>query len=72
MPTQMFALKFFNLCPALDGDLLQFPGGHEHQGTKVSRGNQWENGSTGRTNIRSESNRETGPLSVKGYRFDIL
>jgi hypothetical protein len=23
---------------------LQFPGGHEHQSTKVSRGNQWENG----------------------------
>jgi hypothetical protein len=43
----MFALKFFNLCPSLDRDLLQFPGGHEHQSTKVSRWNQWENGSTG-------------------------
>jgi hypothetical protein len=39
----MFALKFFDLCPALDRDLLQFPGGHEHQSTKVSRSNQWEN-----------------------------
>jgi hypothetical protein len=46
-PDAMFALKFFNLFPALDGDLLQFPGGHEHQSTKVSRCNQWENGSTG-------------------------
>jgi hypothetical protein len=40
-PSAMFALKFFNLCPSLDRDLLQFPGGHEHQGTKVSRWNQW-------------------------------
>jgi hypothetical protein len=43
----MFALKFFDLCPALDRDLLQFPGGHGHQRTKVSRDHQWENGSTG-------------------------
>jgi hypothetical protein len=43
----MFALKFFDLCPALDRDLLQFPGGHEHQSTKVSRCNQWENGAEG-------------------------
>jgi hypothetical protein len=41
----MFTLKFFNLCPSLYRGLLQFPGGHEHQSTKVSRGNQWENGS---------------------------
>jgi hypothetical protein len=45
----MFALKFFNLCPSLDRDQLQFPGGHEHQSTKVSRGNQWENGAAGGT-----------------------
>jgi hypothetical protein len=45
-PSTMFALKFFNLCPSLDRDSLQFPGGHEHQSTKVSRWNQWENGST--------------------------
>ena len=47
-PSTMFALKFFNLCPSLDRDSLQFPGGHEHQSTKVSRWNQWENGSNGR------------------------
>jgi len=41
-------MKFFNLCPRLDRDLLQFPCGDEHQGTKVSRCNQWENGIYGR------------------------
>jgi hypothetical protein len=33
----------------LDRDLLQLPGGHERQSTKVSRCNQWENGATGGT-----------------------
>jgi hypothetical protein len=47
-PNAMFALKLFSLCPALDRDLLQFPDSHEHQSTKGSRRNQWENGSTGR------------------------
>jgi hypothetical protein len=28
---------------------LQFPDRHEHQSTKVSRCNQWENGATGGT-----------------------
>jgi hypothetical protein len=37
----MFALKFFNLCPSLDRDLLQFPDRHEHQSTKVSCRDQW-------------------------------
>ena len=46
-PSAMFALKFFNFCPSLDRDLLQFPDRHEHQSTKVSRGNQWENGAEG-------------------------
>ena len=44
----MTALKLLNLSAALDRDLLQFPGGHEHQSTKVSRCYQWENGSTER------------------------
>jgi hypothetical protein len=39
-PSAMFALKFFNLCPSLDRDLLQFPD-REHQSTKFSRCNQW-------------------------------
>src|SRR5580693_7054105 len=47
-PSAMFALKFFDLCPSLDRDLLQFPGRHEHQSTQVSRRNQWENGATER------------------------
>ena len=47
-PSAMLALKFFNLCPSLDRDLLQFPGGHDHQSTKVSRCNQWEKWSSGR------------------------
>ena len=46
-PSAMFALKFFNLCPSLDRDLLQFHGGHERQSTKISRDNQWKNGATG-------------------------
>jgi hypothetical protein len=36
-------------CPSLDRDLLQFPGGHKHQSTKVSRRHQWENGATAGT-----------------------
>jgi hypothetical protein len=43
----MTALKLFNLCPSLERYLLQFPDRHEHQSTKVSRSNQWENGSIG-------------------------
>ena len=43
-PSAMFALKFFDLGPALDRDLLQFPGGHEHQSTKGGRSNQSKNG----------------------------
>jgi hypothetical protein len=39
-PGAMFALKFFNLCPSLDRDLLQFRNRHEHQSTKVSCCNQ--------------------------------
>jgi len=44
------ALATRNLTTVFAGilmDLLQFPGDHEHQRTKVSRWNQWENGSTG-------------------------
>jgi hypothetical protein len=50
----MFALKFFNLCPSLDRDLLQFPDRHEHQSTKVSRCNQWENGQREGRLLRSD------------------
>jgi hypothetical protein len=40
----MSALKFFDLCPSLNRDLLQFPDRRGYQSTKVSPCNQWENG----------------------------